>query len=49
MIAELRINGKPSPYVRAKETGNGVIYTGKLTTATILTTTQTTSVCRMIF
>lgn len=40
MIAEFRINGKPSPYVRAKETGNGVTYTGKLTTAAILSTTN---------
>lgn len=40
MIAEIRINGKPSPYVRAKETGNGVTYTGKLTTAAILSTTN---------
>ena len=40
MIAEFRINGKPSPYVRAKGTGNGVTYTGKLTTAAILSTTN---------
>ena len=40
MIAEFRINGKLSPYVRAKETGNGVTYTGKLTTAAILSTTN---------
>ena len=40
MIAEFRMNGKLSPYVRAKESENGVTYTGKLTTATILTTTN---------
>ena len=40
MIAEFRVNGKLSPYVRAKESENGVTYTGKLTTATILTTTN---------
>ena len=40
MIAEFRINGKPSPYVRVKETGHGVTFTGKLTTATILSTTN---------
>ena len=40
MIAEFRINGKPSQYVCVKETENGVTYTGKLTTATILSTTN---------
>ena len=38
MIAEFRMNGKLSSYVRAKESENGVTYTGKLTTATILST-----------
>ena len=38
MIAELKKKKKLSSYVRAKESENGVTYTGKLTTATILST-----------
>ena len=49
MIAEFRMNGKLSPYVRAKESENGVTYTGKLTTATILTTTNYFRVPNNIF
>ena len=40
MIAEMRINGKPSPYICAKHTEKGLAYTGKLITATILSTTN---------
>ena len=40
MIAEVRINGKTSPYVYVKHTEKGLVYTGKLITATILSTTN---------
>jgi hypothetical protein len=40
VIAEMRINGKPSPYVCVKHSDKGLVYTGKLITATILSVTN---------
>ena len=40
MIAEMRINGKPSPYICVKYTEKGLVYTGKLITATVMSVTN---------
>ena len=40
MIAEMKINGKPSPYVCVKHAEKGLVYTGKLITATVLSVTN---------